>query len=281
MRPIDLVALDIDGTLVGEDSIVSLACRVALAEASRRGCRVALVTGRSRTSTLPVAEQLGDGVVAALGTYDGALIELHPSGEVLADIRLAPEAAYTAFFSMAEAGLGPEVFMGPEYPHRIVVWKDGPPSSGWLDENRQRVWVADRGEVEAALAARPITISALAAYADTQACVEHLERSLGSAASLRITYSPRYGGHFAQVAGPNAEKGNAVELIANHFGVARERVLAVGDWLNDVAMLRWAGTGVAMGASEPDVIAAADWVTTSLEEDGVAAAIRRFVLGDA
>lgn len=279
MPNIDLIALDIDGTLVGEESIVSAGCRNALTEAARLGCRVALITGRSRASTVAVAEQLGDGIVVALGTYDGALVDLYPGGEVLADDRLAPEPAHRAFFTMVEAGFGPEIFMGPEYRDPVIVWEGSPPSSGWLEENRTRVRVGDRDEVEAALAGRPVTISALAGYERAMACVEHLERVLGDAASLRVTYSPRYGGHFAQVAGPETEKATAAARIAEHFGVSRERVLAVGDWLNDIAMLRWAGVGVAMGGSEPDVLSAADWVTSPLEEDGVAVAIRRYVLG--
>ena len=55
--------------------------------------------------------------------------------------------------------------------------------------------------------------------------------------------------------------------------------MAIGDHINDIEMLEWAGWGVAMGNAQPEVKLVADWITTSLAEDGVAAAIERYVLG--
>lgn len=54
--------------------------------------------------------------------------------------------------------------------------------------------------------------------------------------------------------------------------------MAVGDQLNDIEMLKWAGTGIAMGNAHPEVMAVADWVTASNDEDGCAIALERFVL---
>ena len=54
--------------------------------------------------------------------------------------------------------------------------------------------------------------------------------------------------------------------------------MAIGDHLNDIEMLRWAGIGVAMGDSMPEVCAAADYVTSKYREDGAARAVERFVL---
>ncbi|HLV81194.1 MAG TPA: HAD hydrolase family protein, partial [Chthonomonadaceae bacterium] len=66
--------------------------------------------------------------------------------------------------------------------------------------------------------------------------------------------------------------------VAARLDVAREETMAIGDHFNDLEVLRWAGVGVAMGNALPEVQAAAGWVTASLEEDGVARAIERFIL---
>ncbi len=77
----------------------------------------------------------------------------------------------------------------------------------------------------------------------------------------------------------NVNKCRGLELIAARLGLAREEVLAIGDHINDLEMIQWAGVGVAMGNAQPEVCAVADWVTTTLEEEGVARAIERYVLG--
>jgi hydroxymethylpyrimidine pyrophosphatase-like HAD family hydrolase len=66
--------------------------------------------------------------------------------------------------------------------------------------------------------------------------------------------------------------------IAEQLGVSREETLAIGDGDNDVEMVEWAGLGVAMGNATPAVKAVADWVAPPVTEDGVSAALRRFVL---
>ena len=73
-------------------------------------------------------------------------------------------------------------------------------------------------------------------------------------------------------------KGSALAWLAQRLGIPRERVLAVGDNDNDRSMIEWAGVGVAMGNSPPTLQAIADWVAPSVEGDGVAAALDRFVL---
>ena len=78
---------------------------------------------------------------------------------------------------------------------------------------------------------------------------------------------------------PESGKGSGVRHVAEHHGWSREEIAAVGDHFNDLGMLEYAGLGVAMGNALPEVRQAADWITGTLEEDGVAQVIERFVLG--
>jgi len=77
---------------------------------------------------------------------------------------------------------------------------------------------------------------------------------------------------------PGISKAQAMARIAEQLGVSREETLAIGDGDNDVEMVDWAGLGIAMGNATPAVKAVADWLGPSVEEDGVAVALRRFVL---
>ena len=75
-----------------------------------------------------------------------------------------------------------------------------------------------------------------------------------------------------------AHKGNSLKRFAEHLGYTLENCMALGDGTNDLSMIQAAGLGVAMSNAHPLVLAAADHVTTSNDEDGVAKAIRDFVL---
>lgn len=77
---------------------------------------------------------------------------------------------------------------------------------------------------------------------------------------------------------PDVSKGNALKVIAANLGIAPEEVVAIGDNHNDIGMLRFAGLGVAMGNATDEVKAAADYVTLSNAEEGVAAMIEKLVL---
>jgi Cof subfamily protein (haloacid dehalogenase superfamily) len=93
--------------------------------------------------------------------------------------------------------------------------------------------------------------------------------------NLYITRSKPY---FLEVMHCEANKAKALEVIALHYGIDRQEVMAVGDSYNDMEMIEWAGLGVAMGNAFEAVKDIADYVTASNEEEGVAEALRLFVL---
>ena len=83
---------------------------------------------------------------------------------------------------------------------------------------------------------------------------------------------------FLEIVNAQVNKGEALRFVAEHFGVKREEVMAIGDSNNDIAMVEYAGLGVAMGNASPRVKEAADVMTKSNQEDGVAEAIKKYIL---
>ncbi|MGH7040793.1 MAG: HAD hydrolase family protein, partial [Acetobacteraceae bacterium] len=84
--------------------------------------------------------------------------------------------------------------------------------------------------------------------------------------------------YYLDITHAHANKGAVVDTLAKLTGIARERIAAIGDMPNDVAMFRRAGVSIAMGNADDKVKAQARYVTDSNEQDGFAKAIRRFVL---
>ena len=88
------------------------------------------------------------------------------------------------------------------------------------------------------------------------------------------------GGHNLEISQKTASKGNALRMFAERMGVDVAQTMAFGDTQNDISMIRAAGFGVAMGNATEDVKEAADYVTRTNEEDGVAYALEKLVLGE-
>jgi len=96
------------------------------------------------------------------------------------------------------------------------------------------------------------------------------------AGRLRIVRSHRT---FVEGNPLGASKAQGLARLAAHLGIPQRAVMAIGDQDNDADMVAWAGLGVAMGNASPGVRAAADYVVGSVQDDGAAEAIERFVLG--
>ncbi|MBD3175095.1 MAG: HAD hydrolase family protein [Armatimonadia bacterium] len=274
---IRLIALDIDGTLVGEDSQVSWLDQAALSAARDKGCAIALISGRSKGTVLPIVEQFDKGVIAAIGSYDGALVEMLDPPEVVVIRRLEADAALRSFDALVDAGMGPEIFPGGE-DDPVIEWDEAGPPEEWRLFNLWRLEAVDRAELERVLTSGPITISAMGSLEQATAGIDAVRAACGDSVSASLTFSPRYGGYFAQVASPESTKTHALDALVERLGIDDSQVLAVGDWLNDIGMLRKAGVGVAMGGCVDEVQEAADWVTGAIGTSAVARAVKRYVL---
>ncbi|MCX4728713.1 HAD family hydrolase [Streptomyces sp. NBC_01306] len=258
----DIVATDLDGTLLRRGDTVSPRSRAALALAAAAGARHLIVTGRS----LP-------GVLELLGTLDyrgpvvcGQGTQLYDAGSarMLSSVTLDRELAETALGKI-EAETGP-VF--------AAVDQDGPDGRtlaepGYLMPHPALpvLRVGPRPE----LWARPV-IKVLIRHPelsdDTLAAVAR--SVVGDLATVTMA-----GPGTVELAPYGVDKGTGIALAAEVLGHEPARLVAFGDMPNDLPMFRRAGHGVAMANAHPELIAAADEVTLSNEDDGIAVVLER------
>jgi Cof subfamily protein (haloacid dehalogenase superfamily) len=83
--------------------------------------------------------------------------------------------------------------------------------------------------------------------------------------------------HFLEFASPAVDKGSGLDFAAERVGFSRERSVAFGDGENDVELIDWAGYGVAVANAHPKVLAAADFICPSVDEEGVAQVIEAYL----
>ena len=262
-----LIALDLDGTLVGEDLTIRPRVRAAIAAAQKRGVAVSIVTGRMFAAARPYAEELG--IAGPIVCYQGA-----------------------AIFDVATRAVLRETAVRPDVTRDVLAWahEHGVHAQCYADDtlyvdaiNRFSKRYTDLARVE------PHLVPSLRdAFADRPSIkivlVSDPDRADGILAALRTllgdrAYLTRSHVDFVEVIDPHVNKGEALGYVAAHVGVGLDATLAVGDAWNDVPLLDAAAIGVAMGSGPPELLARADAVVGDVAHDGVAEAIERYVLG--
>jgi Cof subfamily protein (haloacid dehalogenase superfamily) len=264
---IKLVALDLDDTLLDPGLKISDACVESIKEARQRGVRITISTGRMYRSALPYAQQLE--IDVPLVTYQGAWVKNSLSGEVLYHKPVPKEKAREVMHLLKSSG----VHYHSYYNDQLVMESLSPEGRFYSQLAGVEVNLVDD------LIARLDTEEAMKIMAISKnekllmELQKHLKLTYGK--KLHITLSKPY---FLEIMHPEADKAKALKVVAGHYGIKRQDVMAIGDSFNDIEMIEWAGVGVAMGNAVQAIKDAADFATSSNEEEGVAQALQRFVL---
>lgn len=271
--PIRLLALDLDGTLVGDELLLRDRTRAAIAAAIDRGVRVSIVTGRMATSALVFARELG--LRDPLVGFQGALIRAIPPadearlGKLLLHRPLAPAAAREAIEWTRSIGLDPHV----NHLERFIVRADDPRAEDYS------AFLGGRAVVVPDLLTwlrRPVSkVIAVSDGPIDVAVLDVARRRFAGRADVTISH-PR----FLEFLRPGVSKGAAVRWLARRAGVPMSNVLAIGDQFNDLEMIAASGHGTAMPHAPDPVRAAARYVAQPLEAEGAAAVIEQLVLTD-
>jgi 5-amino-6-(5-phospho-D-ribitylamino)uracil phosphatase len=279
-RPRGILALDIDGTLLGPGSVLAERTRRAVHAAGEAGWLVTLATGRRWGATKPVADALG--LEAPLICFNGALIRDSVTGELLHYNPLPPEAVAPLIGALTRLGLQPVLYEDFAAGERLLTGPaehDGEHIARWLQGiNDEYGPIVTRLPYEAL--ARVSGATRILVYDVTERVqpVGALAEDLGLAARVLFYPVERHGALMAELLHPDGTKAVAVAALAARYGLTLAETIAVGDGHNDVEMLAEAGVGVAMGQAPPEVRAHATLTIGGHAEDGLADFIERELL---
>jgi Cof subfamily protein (haloacid dehalogenase superfamily) len=271
MNPPSLIASDVDGTLLDNDETVTARTRVAVRAAVAAGARFVLATGRPPRWIAQVVDELGFAPMAVCA--NGAVIYDPGQDRIVSARMLSPdvlgELAEISTRAIPGAGLAvervgdrahdaatPQFVSSPGYEH------------AWLNPDNTEVSLED---LLSAPAVKLLIRKAGARSADMAAALSNQPGIDGD-----ITYSTNNG--LVEIMPRGISKATGVEEVARPLGISADDVVAFGDMPNDVAMLTWAGLGVAMGNAHPQVLAAADEIAAPNTDDGVARVLERWWL---
>jgi len=258
---IELIALDLDGTLLASDESISVANRRAIRRVLERGIRVVLVTGRGVDMPMLVSKELNLNLPVIC--CHGALVKDFGADHTLVHTPVPLEYA----LPMIRFAEREELSIGVYHEERFLRLEG---SQLYMNDMLGHTWRVEP-RISDILTAAPTFIRFLGRHA-----VDAMTREF-SDMPLNFRYETWFDFIECAVLHPDAGKQPALERLCREYEILPERVLAIGDSRNDIPMLQWAGIGVAMGNALPEVRAVIGEVTGTNDEDGVAQAIDRFV----
>lgn len=250
---------DIDGTLVSfRTHCIPESTLQAVREARKRGIKVFIATGRPLSFINNLGDMEYDGMMCVNGAYcldgEGNVISKTPVSR--ADIRRVVDAYPSHPFPVLFAGVDTVLPCGFEtlghYAEAVFKMLDivPPPPA----------------RVEDALEIDVLQVIGFFPAEDEERIMTEM---------LRDCDANRWHPSFADCIARGTSKATGMDAICRHYGIDISETMAFGDGANDIEMLRHAGIGVAMGNAADDVKAAADVVTTSVDDDGVAQALSK------
>lgn len=284
---IKLLALDLDGTTLNSKGQIPDANRAAIRAAEARGVLVTIATGRRYRDARPVGLDLG--LNAPLITHNGALLKYADSRETVAYSLLSTEIVLEILRVGKASGGDALVSTDPHGNGTLLydrVSADNAPLQKYIRWSKSLHGdKAERSVSHVESLEKVVTGQEVIHISFSGACRRMSElqsiliNELKANVTVLATVYPLRDFTLLDILPPDASKGTGLEKLAAINGLAVAEVMAVGDNFNDIEMLESAGTPVVMGNADPSLLEREEFYTTvSNDENGVAAAIEKFIL---
>jgi Cof subfamily protein (haloacid dehalogenase superfamily) len=260
-----IIALDVDGTLLNDEYILTERTKQTIQEVYDTGCHIVLCTGRAPASTLPILQELG---------LEGTMITHNGAATVHADERgqtLVNEFAFslTEIQPMLEYVRREGIHFDVCTPFNMYIERIGE----YEKQMYKKFMISPKLVTDVSELALPIVKLTIFAQPEILDRIQREWEEQRLYGDLRMI---RSGDLFIDVMSGKANKGNALKALASSLEIDAKEVMAIGNYYNDLEMLTFAGLGIAVANSPEDVKEAADAVTSSNNDDGVHEAILKY-----
>lgn len=266
--------MDMDGTLLTDDKEVSQRNKDAIKSASNSGVKIAVTTGRLFTSAYYYANLLG--VKAPVISSNGAYIREKDEDRIIYQSILSIEKCRKILEISKKYDMHPHFNTCDAVITDTIVYS----SKAYIEANKKlpkesqvKIDLVDSFE-EAFKFYEGKILKCIISEND----IDKLNKVKSIAADDKdFEVVSSYKNNF-EIMNAGVSKGSAVKVLAEMYGFCSDEVICIGDSENDLSMIKYAGLGIAMGNGEDFIKSAADYTTDTNNNDGVAKAIKKFVL---
>lgn len=266
---IKLIAIDLDGTLLTNKKLISPENKAALKRAKEMGIKVVICTGRPLLSIAAILDELnlrepGDYAI----TYNGGLVQRTDTGEILSQKSLSKDEA-TDLYELSQQLHLPCVLLDLENIYELPYPKG---RESWYRKTKPALPFVSTTMEEFPEDARFNKI--LYCYDETvlQPAVKKIPAEYYDKYTILQSHP-----YLIEMMNNEVDKGKGIEILTKLLGFTADEVMAFGDEANDLAMLEYAGFGVAMDNAVPELKRIAKYVTKSNDDHGIAETLEKFV----
>lgn len=265
----EILVLDIDGTLTNSNKEISEVTKNAIMKIQERGHHVVLASGRPTPGILPVAKELKlEDFQGFILSFNGAKVINCKTQEVIFQDIIQKEYLTSIYEAAVEEGVG------------IISYDDTSIiTASKIDQYIEKESKINHMPIKVvedfvSYIDFPINKCLLTGEPDYLAQVEQrMQKRFGD--KLSVYRSEPF---FLEIMPPQIDKAKSLERLLEHLQMSKEQMISCGDGYNDLTMIQYAGKGVAMANAQKEIKEAADYITRSNDEDGVAHVIDKFML---
>ncbi len=276
-KEIKLIALDLDGTTLTSEKVMTERTKAAIRAALEKGIEVVACSGRSRNGMMPFVSAF-PGMHYMIASNGASALEL-ASGKLIYGAYIETGRAADLLDKILTLGVMGDIYYGggalSDYRNYKYITQTENGFPKWFVE----YFISNRKPVEdlpGMLRAGKIPyVEKVTVSFDDMSLRTKAFELMKDETGLSIVAGNPFNMEISQ---ENATKGKALTALAAALGIDMKNVMAVGDTGNDVSMIEAAGLGVAMGNADAQIRTLADFVTATNDEDGAALAIERFAL---
>ena len=260
----ELMAIDIDGTLLNSENQISSGSAEALARLSQAGSLAILISGRS---LLMLQDYMASLRVSSYYIGSGGAMVANVSGKVISSSQVARVEAEEIYHKARQFGLG--VCFHESRQQNCLI------SDPQLHARVQKIGVGKITFVEDVLASTPNPPEKLTVFGARPVLEAFRRDLLQDSLQISMTFS---GPNYLEICRRGVDKGHGLTQLIQYLGILPEKVAAIGDQQNDLSMFAIAGLAIAMGNATDEVKSAADVIAPPNDEGGLAWAIHNVVL---
>lgn len=271
---IKAIFLDVDGTIIStRTKKIPQSATEAIREARQKGVKVFLCTSRAKQFLSNITSIECDGVVALTGAHC-----IDASGKDIGCSVMASEDLAKAFRDIQE---NDRPFVAISSDKVYMSHERGPEVTSYLGTGGLSLEVIPGGVVpfpDFVSADDPVALAESMNILQVTGFFPSGDEDTRFMSLMPHSHTERWNEEFVDIVGNGTSKALGIDTMARHFGFDASETMGVGDGANDIPMIRHATIGVAMGNASDHVKSQADYVTADVDDDGLAEAIRKFVL---